>query len=172
MGSRQRSLIKPSTSPEAIHLIGILDAYMLERGMRTTEQRRVIIDALLASGPHVSIEQLTAIVKKDNARIGYATVYRTLKMLTECGVVHERHFDDGIARYELARTGHHHDHLICTQCGRIVEFENRNIESLQRGVAAAHGFRLTHHRHELYGVCHQCDEKCGPGLTPHKRVKG
>ena len=158
MSPRQRSLVDSSKNPEATLLNTILDAYMLENGMRVTSQRRVIIEVFLATGAHVSVDELSVMVRQQDARIGYATVYRTMKMLTACGVVNERHFDDGIARYELSRKDQHHDHLICTVCGRIVEFADLKIESLQSTLAKSHGFRLTHHRHELYGICSVCDK--------------
>ena len=145
-----------SKSPDAEHLRDVLDAYMVEHGMRATEQRRLIIDSFVAAEPHVSIDELLAQVRQKDARIGYATVYRTLKMLAECGIAHERHFDDGFARYELASTESHHDHLICTACGKIVEFEEPQIEDLQLAVADHYGFVVTHHRHELYGLCADC----------------
>jgi len=129
---------------------------MVEHGMRATEQRRLIIDTFMAAQPHVSIDELLAQVRQKDPRIGYATVYRTLKMLAECGIAHERHFDDGFARYELAGAASHHDHLICTSCGKIVEFEEPQIEDLQLAVADRYGFVVTHHRHELYGLCGTC----------------
>lgn len=132
---------------------------MVEHGMRATEQRRLIIDTFMAAQPHISIDELLTQVRQKDARIGYATVYRTLKMLAECGIAHERHFDDGFARYELAVTTNHHDHLICTECGKIVEFEEPQIEDLQLAVADRHGFVVTHHRHELYGLCASCHAK-------------
>ncbi len=161
MCPRQHSLVDLSKSPGAEHLRDVLDAYMVEHGMRATEQRRLIIDTFMAAEPHVSIDELLGQVRQKDARIGYATVYRTLKMLAECGIAHERHFDDGFARYELASTESHHDHLICTACGRIVEFEEPQIEDLQLAVADRYGFVVTHHRHELYGLC----ADCRPGET-------
>jgi len=153
---RQHNLVDSSKGPQAEHVRAVLDAYMVEHGMRATEQRRLIIDTFMAAPPHVSIDELLAQVRQKDARIGYATVYRTLKMLAECGIAHERHFDDGFARYELASGESHHDHLICTSCGRIVEFEEPQIEDLQLEVADRHGFVVTHHRHELYGLCEGC----------------
>lgn len=155
-----------SKSPDAEHLRDVLDAYMVEHGMRATEQRRLIIDSFVAAEPHVSIDELLAQVRQKDARIGYATVYRTLKMLAECGIAHERHFDDGFARYELASTESHHDHLICTACGKIVEFEEPQIEDLQLAVADHYGFVVTHHRHELYGLCADC--RTSGNKTSHK----
>ena len=105
---------------------------------------------------HISIEELLAVVRKDDSKIGYATVYRTLKLLTECGVAFERKFGDGLTRYELADDEGHHDHLICVECSKIVEFEEAKIEELQERVAKDHGFQLQSHKHELYGVCADC----------------
>ena len=156
MCPRHHDLVDLSKAPEAKHLRDVLDAYMVEHGMRATEQRRLIIDTFIAAPPHVSIDELLAQVRQKDARIGYATVYRTLKMLAECGIAHERHFDDGFARYELASSESHHDHLICTSCGKIIEFEEPKIEDLQLEVADSHGFVVTHHRHELYGLCETC----------------
>ena len=102
-----------------------------------------------------SVEALYNEVKEVNPRIGYATVYRTMKLLTECGLAVERHFRDGEARYERAEEAHH-DHLICESCGKIVEFEEEQIEKLQREVARRSGFELRGHKMELYGLCRDC----------------
>ena len=87
------------------------------------------------------------------------TVYRTLKLLTECGVAFERKFGDGLTRYELADETHHHDHLICVDCGKIIEFEEPKIEELQEKIAARYGFVLKTHKHEMYGSCADCQAK-------------
>lgn len=144
------------TTPKAIELLSTLDAYMAKRGLRSTEQRRVIVDTFAGAQSHLTIEELLALVKRRDPRIGYATVYRTLKMLSESGIANELHFGDGFARYELREALSHHDHLICTNCGAIVEFEEPGIEQLQEQVAERHGFVVTSHRHELYGLCPSC----------------
>ncbi len=136
-----------------------LDAYMARRGLRSTEQRRIIIDTFFTFGEHVTLDQILERVRSSDSRIGYATVYRTMKMLSDGGIANERKFADGFTRYELADDGHHHDHLICVQCGRIQEFEEPRIEELQERVAERHGFRVMHHKHELYGLCRQCAAK-------------
>ena len=106
-----------------------------------------------------SIEELLAKVRERDPRVGYATVYRTLKLLAECGVANERRFGDGLTRYELADDATHHDHLICLDCGDIVEFEEPRVEELQDKVARRHGFVLRSHKHELYGICPRCQTK-------------
>jgi Fur family ferric uptake transcriptional regulator len=88
--------------------------------------------------------------------IGAATVYRTIKILTDAGLASARHFEGGQTRYEAAFDRHHHDHLICTSCHEIFEFENERIEELQESVARDHGFTVTRHKLELYGLCRKC----------------
>jgi Fur family ferric uptake transcriptional regulator len=129
---------------------------MAKKGLRSTDQRRLIVETFFRSPNHVSIEELLADVRAQDPRVGYATVYRTLKLLTECGVANERRFGDGLARYELADEASHHDHLICLDCGKIVEFEEPKIERLQDEIAARHGFELRSHKHEMYGICPDC----------------
>lgn len=132
---------------------------MAKRGLRSTDQRRLIVETFFQSPNHISIEELLAQVRQQDSRVGYATVYRTLKLLTECGVAFERKFGDGLTRYELADEESHHDHLICVECGKIIEFEEPQIEALQEKVAEKHGFQLKSHKLEMYGVCEACQAK-------------
>ena len=133
--------------------------WLKERGLKATSQRDEIARVFFGSGRHISVEELYHEVRKVSARVGYATVYRTLRLLKECGLAAERHFNDGEARYERAEgEAQHHDHLICERCGRIVEFANLEIESLQEAVARKQGFVITRHRLELYGICRECRE--------------
>ena len=120
---------------ELEHLRILLQAYMNKKGLRSTDQRKLIVETFFQSDNHVSIEELLAQVRAKDPRVGYATVYRTLKLLAECGVANERRFGDGLTRYELADDASHHDHLICVDCGDITEFEEPRIEELQEGVA-------------------------------------
>ena len=149
----------PPKAPDAARLRKDLEAYMEKRGLRSTEQRRVIIDIFFHTTDHVTIEDLLGKVRAIDPRIGYATVYRTMKMLADGGIVSERKFGDGFTRYELADEHAHHDHLICLDCGSITEFEEPLIEQLQDRIAARYGFRVSHHKHELYGICQQCQRK-------------
>lgn len=133
----------------------LLERALSRRGLRHTRQREVLTDIFFTSDGHFSLDELLAMAKKRDAGIGYATVYRTLKLLTELGLAQERQFADGQTRYE-ATDGVHHDHLICTRCKKIVEFEEDRIEQLQDEVAARLGFRLSSHKMELYGLCSDC----------------
>jgi Fur family ferric uptake transcriptional regulator len=136
-----------------------LNVWIAERGLKQTRQRDLIVDTFFSASGHLSIDELLARVSTRDANIGAATVYRTMKILSEAGLASARHFDDGQTRYEAALDRHHHDHLICTDCHTIVEFENERIEELQEAVAAEHGFTVTRHKMELYGLCAACRTK-------------
>lgn len=129
-------------------------AFIRTRGLKSTRQRDDIARWFFSGKGHYSAERIYREVKEVNATIGFSTVYRTMKLLCEAGLVQERHFGDGETLYELVSD--HHDHCICTECGRIIEFENEQIEELQESVAERFGFRLTSHKMELYGVCRDC----------------
>lgn len=130
--------------------------YLLTQGLKSTRQRETILDEFLRAGSHLSTEDLYLRLRSKNPRIGYATVHRTLKLFSECGIAEQRHFGDGQARYEATAHDEHHDHLICTVCGKILEFEDSRIENLQNEVAESHGFSIERHRLELYGRCPDC----------------
>lgn len=126
------------------------------RGFKETAQREEIARVFFSRGGHVSIDELHAEVKKVSPRVGFATVHRTVRLLKDLGFAAERHFNDVQARYERVDDRGHHDHLICDQCGRIVEFESEEIESLQDSIAKTLGFVVSRHRMELYGLCREC----------------
>jgi Fur family ferric uptake transcriptional regulator len=144
------------------HLRELLAAYMNKKGLRSTEQRRLIVDTFFHGPAHITIEELLGHVRELDPRVGYATVYRTLKLLAECGVANERQFGDGLTRYEIADGDAHHDHLICVDCRAVTEFEEPGIERMQDEVARRYGFELRSHKHELYGVCASCRAKGRP----------
>jgi Fur family ferric uptake transcriptional regulator len=140
--------------------IELFHARLRDRGLKSTAPRDDIAQVFFDLRRHVSAEELYAEVKKISPHVGYATIYRTLKLLKECGLLSERHFDEGQARYEVAGE-HHHDHFICERCGRIIEFENEAIEELQQMVARELGVTLSHHKMELYGLCPECRARAG-----------
>jgi Fur family ferric uptake transcriptional regulator len=135
-----------------------LNAYMERKGLRSTAQRRLVSDTFFRARGHLSIDDMLALVRKRDPKVGYATVYRTLKLLVECGLANERQFEDTVTRFEVAHHDSHHDHLICLGCKQIVEFEDRQIERLQETVATRFGFELVSHKHELYGLCENCSK--------------
>lgn len=137
----------------------IFKEHLRQQGLKSTAQRDDIARVFFSTNRHISVEELYNEVKRVNPHIGYATVYRTMKLLTECGLAVERHFRDGEARYESLAEGHHHDHLICEDCGKIVEFTEEHIEALQAAVARRLGFEFTGHKMELYGRCRDCQKR-------------
>lgn len=149
---------KKGDAADRSELFARLDAYMNKKGLRNTSQRRVIAETFFAGPAHVTIEELLASVREEDSRIGYATVYRTLKLFTECGIAAERNFGDGPSRYELSDSvsHEHHDHLICLECGKIIEFHDERIEKLQAQLTKELGFKIKSHKHEIYGHCSDC----------------
>ena len=135
------------------------NAFAASKGLRSTRQRDIILDIFLSTHQHLSVEELYLKIKASHPRIGYATVYRTLKLLAEAGVAREMTMKDGQARYEHLLAGEHHDHLICTGCSAIVEFEDETIEKLQNEIASRQGFTISSHRMDLYGLCPGCQGK-------------
>jgi Fur family ferric uptake transcriptional regulator len=113
------------------------------------------MEVFFRSGRHLTVEELVKKVRGRNRDIGSATVYRTLKLLARLGYAKELDFGEGVKRYESSLTAHH-DHLVCTECGKVSEFEEPRIESLQEEVARHHGFFPTMHRLAIYGVCREC----------------
>jgi Fur family ferric uptake transcriptional regulator len=134
----------------------VLARYMAQHGLKSTRQRSIIIDTFFGLDGHYTVEDLWARVRREDPRVSVATVYRTMKLLSDCGLAHARNFGDGQTRYEAAVGRHHHDHLICTRCGLIVEFENDRIEQMQDAIARKHGFSVLSHKMELYGLCREC----------------
>ncbi|PIQ88245.1 MAG: transcriptional repressor [Candidatus Omnitrophica bacterium CG11_big_fil_rev_8_21_14_0_20_42_13] len=130
--------------------------YLLDKGIRNSRQRHAILNIFLKTEKHLTALELYNLVKKEHPGIGYATVYRSLKLLCEAGLCRELKFEDGTARYEHLYGHKHHDHLICTSCGKFVEIIDQEIEGLQEKIFKAHGFHPQRHRMELYGVCKKC----------------
>jgi Fur family ferric uptake transcriptional regulator len=145
-----------ATDQDITELHDQLSAYMERKGLRSTSQRRLVSDIFFRTDGHLSIDDMLTRVREQDPKVGYATVYRTMKLLVECGLANERQFDDTVTRFEVAHEDSHHDHLICLECKRIVEFEDDEIERLQEELAERRGFELVSHKHELYGLCADC----------------
>lgn len=137
----------------------VLKKHIQGHQLKLTRQRKMILDTLLTLPRHVSADEIYEASVKKNSSIGLATIYRTLHLLSEAGLIQVREFGDGQARYELAYNHHHHDHLVCIDCGKIIEFENMDIEYLQEQVARKHSFKIQRHKLELYGECKECQER-------------
>lgn len=130
--------------------------YLKQKGLKQTSQRGIILDTFLSTTRHISADELHNLIRKQNPSIGFSTVYRTLRLFTDCGLAREVNFGDGRARFERAVDKSQHGHLICSRCGRTEEF---NIGSMQRSIkqiTAKFGFKVEGHRFEIYGLCKRC----------------
>jgi len=133
------------------------------RNVRWTNQRQAIVETFVACDDHLTVEELHRRVRLTDPSVSAATVYRTINMLTEIGVAIKRQFGSGSASFERSFGKDHHDHLVCTECGAISEFNHELIEKLQEEVASSHHFLLKSHRLELYGICALCRAKVEMG---------
>jgi len=136
-------------------LLERIDREILAAGGKRSRSRAVVIEGFFRARDHVTVEELTRSVREDAPRIGAVTVYRTLKLLERLGYAKELDFGEGSRRYE-SNLSPHHDHLVCRQCGAVIEFEDKGIENLQNLVTRRHGFRPTAHRLEIFGFCRRC----------------
>lgn len=134
----------------------VLEDYISQHNLKITKQRRAVLEAFLSSEDHVSAEELYKLVTEKEPKIGLATVYRTLNLLTQSGLAVELDFGDGQKRYEHKYMHSHHDHMICTECGKIIEFQHPMIEKLQEEIAKRHDFQMTSHKLDMFGLCSEC----------------
>lgn len=132
-------------------MVSRIEQRCIDKGMKMTDQRRVIARVLSDSADHPDVEEVYRRATEIDPRISIATVYRTVRLFEEADILERHDFGDGRARYEES-VDDHHDHLIDVQTGKVIEFTSPDIEALQRRIAETYGFRLVGHRLELYGV--------------------
>ncbi|MBL0372666.1 transcriptional repressor [Rhizobium sp. KVB221] len=135
-----------------------LEELCAERGLRMTDQRRVIARILQESTDHPDVEELYRRSSEVDSKISIATVYRTVKLFEDAGIIERHDFREGRSRYETV-PDEHHDHLIDLKSGQVIEFHSAEIEALQEKIAREHGFKLVDHRLELYGIPLSRDDK-------------
>ncbi len=146
----------------------LLVGYLRRRGLRMTGEREALLRAAFAQhGGHFTLDELAREAMRLHAGASRSTVFRSLPLLVDAGILQPALVSGEARRYELALGRRHHDHLLCSRCGQIVEFRSEAIEKLQLGVAARHGFRLTSHVHELLGEC----AACRAGDQPHPAAR-
>lgn len=157
-----KQLTAPPMTTNPIDEISEEKAIFLEHlkkaGFKRTAQRELILDVFLRTEGHSSAEDLYGLVKAEDPSVGFTTVYRTLKLLAECGLAREERLGDGLRRYEHHYKHPHHDHLICTACNTLIEFYSEVIEKKQDEIAAQYQFRPTHHSLRIFGVCANCQQ--------------
>jgi len=138
--------------------------------LKMTRERRAILEEVLAVRGHFTADDLLRVFRRKMRQVARATLYRTLARLVESRLVHKIEIGEGQARYETMFGRHHHDHLICLECGRIVEFESREIERAQDEICRRKKFRMIEHTHQLRGHCADCSRrmKSRPGASPRR----
>lgn len=171
MGSRTTSTIIPiEGAQECVSSLSVVPAggydaqndtpdwmaFIRARGLKLTGQRQAVVEAFASVTGHASLEDIFALARERSPSIGLATIYRTMRLLEEAGLVERHDFEGGCARFEPTLGRRHHDHLICRGCGLIREFESDEIEALQATIADSMGFAILGHRHEIYGLCRDC----------------
>ncbi len=137
----------------------LLKDVLKEKGLRYTKQREVILLEFLKSKSHISAQELYKRISKKHTNIGFATVYRTLKVLTESGFAEGKSFGDGKSRFEPSEKKSHHDHFICEKCGKIIEFCNTELEKLKEDIAKHFDFKISRHDLHIYGLCKDCKDR-------------
>ncbi len=130
--------------------------HIQKKGLKRTAQRDLILDVFLRIEDHLSSEDLYRLVRQEDPTVGQTTVYRTLKLLTEAGLAREVRFGDGLTHYEHNYKHQHHDHMICSSCGKIIEFFSAELEAIQDAMAAKHKFEVREHLLRIIGLCAQC----------------
>ena len=137
----------------------ILRRHLKSVGLKQTAQRDTILRTFLETHDHLSTDELHRLVQRQDSGIGYTTVYRTLKLLAECGLASEVAFHDGIARYEHQYNRRSHHHMVCTECGSSVEFFSQEVDKLEQEIGHKYRYFTTRHTFQIYGVCEDCRKK-------------
>ncbi len=148
--------------------------HIKKTGLRKTAQRDLILEVFLRTEEHLASEDLYWLVQKDDQTVGQTTVYRTLKLLTDAGLAREVRLGDGRTYYEHHHEHEHHDHMICTQCGMVIEFFSPELEAMQDSMAEKYNFKPTHHSLRILGLCEKCQKKetsiLSSGAQPRVKV--
>jgi Fur family ferric uptake transcriptional regulator len=133
--------------------------YLKEQGLPVTRQREAIARVVFSTDGHLSVEEIETTLREGGNRIGKATIYRTLDLLVRTRLVVEHDFGEGFKRYENRLSQDPvHEHLICLECGRVIEFQSWEVQDVQARITARHGFKATRHTLEIYGLCRECQE--------------
>ena len=137
--------------------LNILGQYLQEHGLKHSQQRETILQHFLDTGGHMTVDDLYRVIHRKHPGIGRTTIYRALKLFVDAQLASAIELKDGLTRFEHKYRHAHHDHMICTECGTILEFLSPDIERLQDEIADAYGFVIESHRHQIFGQCQKCN---------------
>jgi Fur family ferric uptake transcriptional regulator len=132
------------------------ETFLRSRQLKLTGERLELVEEVFGQAHHFDADQLHLALKQKGKAISRATVYRTLDLLVQCGLVRKSSFGDQHAHYEPVRSDEHHDHLICVNCSVIIEFFRPDLEKLQEAICLEHGFKPLRHSHQIFGLCRDC----------------
>jgi len=133
--------------------------YLRNRGNTVTHQRNIILDEIMKKKSHFDIDSFVSTINRKGRDVSRATVYRTIQQLEDAGIVRKIDFDKGYANYEIIPGKEHHEHLVCSECGKIIEFSDKSFEKRIRAIAECNEFTMEHHSVEIFGKCSECREK-------------
>ena len=156
--------------PDAPPFVRLFGRYLREQGLPVTHQREAVAGVVFGSSEHLSVDEIERVLRSEGHRIGKATIYRALDLLVRSKLVAELDFGEGFKRYEHRLSAEPiHEHLICLNCGAVIEFQSAEVHRIEAMVSASHGFRPTRHKLEIYGLCRECTaagvEVTSQGLT-------
>jgi Fur family transcriptional regulator, ferric uptake regulator len=146
--------------PAGVHKEVFLD-FLASKHLKLTRQRQAVVDLIFSDSGHFEAEALVDRLKIGRTRVSRATVYRTLELLRECQLVEKLDFGTPRSFYEHVPPGEHHDHLICTRCGNVIEFHNDQLEALQSEICSNFGFQDSYHSLRIFGLCSKCAQASG-----------
>lgn len=146
------------------------ESFLKARGLKATGQRRLLLQFLLQLKHHIDADSLHQSLKNKDASISRGTVYRTLDLLVQCGLVRKSTFGEDHANYEIVHHDEHHDHLICMECKKVIEFYRADLEKLQDSICQHYKFIPMHHSHQIFGICNQCRSKDSDQINLTKKI--
>ena len=141
----------------------VLRQFLIEQKLKITPERFAVLDEIYSTDFHFEAEDILVRMRKKKYRVSRATIYRTLELLEKCGLIRQAKLGETKAYYEHTYGRHHHEHMKCTVCGRVIEFESEEIEKLQDVICKQNNFQMTHHILHLFGICEDCQK------NPHER---
>jgi Fur family ferric uptake transcriptional regulator len=151
--ARTKDKLKSTERREELNILG---AYLQEHGLKHSQQREAILQHFLDTSGHMTVDDLYRGIHRKHPGIGRTTIYRALKLFVDAQLASAIELKDGLTRFEHQYRHAHHDHMICTECGTILEFLSPEIEKLQDEIAEAYGFSIESHRHQIFGQCQKC----------------
>jgi Fur family ferric uptake transcriptional regulator len=151
---------------------GILRDYLQLHGLKHSRQREFILEHFLETSGHMTVDDLFRVIHRKHPGIGRTTIYRALKLFVDAQLASAIELKDGLTRFEHKYRHAHHDHMICTECGTILEFVNPEIERLQDEIADAYGFAIESHRHQIFGLCQKCNRAAAAKTSKRKKSRG